>query len=119
MAYPSELRQRVIDKDEDGLTQLEIAEELSVSQSWVNKILKIYSLYGELFPPREKPGPQPKLGEHEKQLLKAWLEENHNLTLLQLADRLTSETGKNVNSVNVFTALKAMGYSHKKNDGSR
>ena len=49
MAYPRELRQRVLDKDEDGLTQLEIAEELSVSQSWVNKILKIYALYGELF----------------------------------------------------------------------
>ncbi len=80
MTYPSELRQRVIEKDEEGLTRQEIAEELSVSQSWVNKILEIYALYGALFPPRKKTGPQPKLGEPEKRLLKAWLEENYNLT---------------------------------------
>ncbi len=42
MVYPKELRQRVIEKDAEGLTQTEIAEELSVSQSWVNKILKMY-----------------------------------------------------------------------------
>lgn len=119
MSYPKELRQRVIEKDEGGLTQDEIAEELSVSQSWVNKILKTYALYGELFPPRKKTGPEPKLGESEKQLLKTWLEENHNLTLSRLADRMTTEIGKKVNSVNVFTALKAMRYSHKKNDSSR
>jgi len=118
MAYPRELRQRVIDKNEDGLTQTEIAEELSVSQSWVNKILRIYAQYGELFPPREKPGPKPKLGENERRLLAAWLAENHDLTLARLADRMTEETGKTVNSVNVFTALRAMGYSHKKNGGS-
>ena len=118
MAYPKELRQRVIEKDAEGLTQTEIAEELSVSQSWVSKILKIYVQYGEFFPPRAKSGPRPKLGEHERQLLVAWLDENHSQTLSQLAHRMTAETGKKINLVNIFTALKSIGYSHKKNGDS-
>lgn len=43
MTYPRELRERVIAKDAEGDTQPEIAEEVSVSLGWVNKILQFNS----------------------------------------------------------------------------
>ncbi len=40
------------------------------------------------------------------------------MTLRELAERLSDLLGMPVNQVNVFCALKAMGYSHKKNSCS-
>lgn len=119
MAYPIELRRRVIEKEAEGLTQGEIAEELSVSRGWVNKISQCYSLHGELFPPRKKMGRPAKLSEADRRLLREWVDENPNLTLAQFARKMTDHLGVEVNHANIFDALKAMGYSHKKNDRAK
>jgi Transposase and inactivated derivatives len=116
MTYPLELRQRVMEKETDGLSQSEIAEELSVSAGWVNKVLRCYATHGTLFPPRKKTGPRPKLSEQDREVLRKLVSDDSDQTLAQLAERMTALMGKTVNSVNIFTALKAMGYSHKKND---
>ena len=113
MAYPLELRKLVLQKDAEGLTQMEIAEELSVSQSWVHKVLRCYASYGELIPPRKKPGRHAKINAYGRELLRSWVMENPHLTLSQLAERMTLQIGIPVNSVNVFVALKAMGRPKK------
>lgn len=115
MTYPLELRQRVLAKDEEGLSQGEIAEELAVSKSWVNKVLQCYANYGELFPPRKKMGRPSKFTEQDRELLCTWVRENPNLTLAQFAERMTAHLGVDITQWNIFTNLKAMGYSHKKN----
>lgn len=115
MAYPKELRERVLAKDEEGLSQGEIAEELAVSKSWVNKVLQCYATYGELFPPRKKMGRPSKFTEQDRELLCTWVSENPNLTLAQFAAKMTAHLGVDITQWNIFTNLKAMGYSHKKN----
>ena len=115
MTYPIELRQRVLVKDEEGLSQGEIAEDLAVSKSWVNKILRCYSTYGELFPPRKKMGRPSKFTEQDREMLRTWVSENPNLTLAQFAAKMTAHLGVDITQWNIFTNLKAMGYSHKKN----
>lgn len=119
MTYPRELRERVIAKDAEGNTQPEIAEELSVSLGWVNKILQCYAQHGDVFPPRKKPGRQPKLSEQDRKFLLELVNESPDLTLAQFAEKMSAHLGVTVNQVNVFDALKAMGYSHKKNFGSK
>lgn len=115
MTYPMELRKRVLAKDEEGLSQGEIAEELAVSKSWVNKVLQCYATYGVLFPPRKKMGRPSKFTEQDRELLCKWVSENPNLTLAQFAAKMTDHLGVDITQWNIFTNLKAMGYSHKKN----
>jgi transposase len=115
MAYPIELRQRVIEKDDEGLTQSEIADDLSVSLGWVNKVLQCYRKFGVLMLPGKKPGPKPKLDEKARELLLGWVDHDPDLTLHGLAEKMSGHIGKKVNAVNIFSALKAKGYSHKKN----
>ena len=85
MTYPLELRQRVMEKETDGLSQSEIAEELSVSAGWVNKVLRCYATHGTLFPPRKKTGPRPKLSEQDREVLRKLVSDDSDQTLAQLA----------------------------------
>jgi Transposase and inactivated derivatives len=115
MTYPKELRERVIVKNAAGDTQPEIAEELAVSLGWVNKVLQCYATYGELFPPRKKMGRPRKFSEHALDFLRQLVDAEPDLTLGQFAERMSEHLGIAVNQVNIFDALKALGYSHKKN----
>ena len=85
MLYPSELRQRVIDKHAQGDAQAEIAETLEVNMGWVNKIIRCFAAHGLLFPPQKKTGPKPKLGKHHRALIQEWLSKQPELTLAQRA----------------------------------
>ncbi|MCD8349767.1 MAG: hypothetical protein LUC93_04055 [Planctomycetaceae bacterium] len=114
MTYPIELRKRALAKNEEGLTQGEIAEELAVSKGWVNKVLQCYGTYGELFPPRKKTGRPSKLTEQDRELLRTWVNEAPNLTLAQFAAKMTAHIGVDITQWNIFTYFKAMGFSHKK-----
>jgi len=119
MAYPIELRQRVVDKSAQGVTQPQIAEALAVSLGWVNKILQCHAIHGTLVPPRKKPGRAPKLQEEHHILLREWIARDPSLTLAQLAQAMEDHMGVAVNPTNVFHALKAMGFSYKKNSHTR
>ena len=114
MPYPRELRQRVIDKYSKGDAQTEIAETLEVSTGWVNKIIQCFATHGQLFPPRKKTGPIPKLGEPHRVLIREWLAVQPELTLAQLAGKMEEHIGFPVNKTNIHDALKDMGYTRKK-----
>jgi len=115
MAYPIELRQRVVEKEAKGLAQAKIAEELSVSVGWVNKILRCYAAYGEFFPPRKKTGPRPKLTEKDREALVKWITEDPDQTLDTLTQRMAAYIGETISLASISKTLKAMGYSRKKN----
>jgi transposase len=114
MAYPKELRERVIARDATGDSQTEIAEELAVSIGWINKVVQCYATFGELFPPRKKSGRPPKFSEEDREFLRGLVAENPNLTLVQFAAKISEHPGFPVSHANIFDAFKAMGYSHKK-----
>ena len=119
MAYPLELRKRVLAKKAQGATQTKIAADLAVSLGWVNKVLQCHAAHGALIPPRRKPGRAPKLKPQHLTLLREWLTEHPELTLAQLAEKMAEQIHGPVNTSNIFQALKTLGYTYKKNDRTR
>ena len=63
-AYSSDLRTRVLADYDKGVGAAELAENYSVSERWVYKLVERRRKLGTIEPLYGKPGPEPKLGAH-------------------------------------------------------
>jgi transposase len=114
-AYSLDLRRKIVEAYERGSrSQAEIADVFGVSLAFVEKLLRQYRETGELEPVRHRAGRHPLLNAAACEQLHHWLDEQSDLTLAELADRLQTQFGLCVSLSGVWRALRRLGLRRKK-----
>lgn len=88
-AYPSKVRELVLDAYDQGALTKEIAEDLAVSRSWARRVkqrLREQGLRGAI---KQKHGPDPKFGPAQRQELSDLVEQTPDATLGELKAKLS------------------------------
>lgn len=114
--YSVDLRQKIVQACETGThSQREIAELFNVSLSFVEALLRQYRRSGgELVPRRRRPGRHGLLDAACQDQLRQWLDEQSDLTLKELMERLHADTGIAVSEPTMSRVLHRMGLRRKK-----
>src|SRR5205085_4520230 len=93
-AYSVDLRRKVVQACERSLaSQAEVARFFGVSQSFVEKLLRLHRRTGELEPDRKRAGRPARIDAATCAQVQGWLQEQNDLTLAELADRLQERCG--------------------------
>jgi len=112
-AYPTELRSRgVAAVAQDELTIAEIARVFSVGLTFVKKMLRLHRA-GEDLTPRHGGGPIPLLQEAERELLRAAVAKQSDVTLAELQALLEAQ-GTQASVPTLCRALQELGLPRKK-----
>ena len=112
-AYPIELRRRVVAAVEQGeLTIAEIASLFSVGLTFVTKMLRLHRAREDLTP-RHGGGPIPAVQEAEREVLRAAVAQQPDLTLAE-GQALLAARGTAVSVPTVCRALQALDLPRKK-----
>ena len=117
--YPVELRQRVVDEHllrKGSLT--EVAEQFSVSESFVCAMIAQYRRTGSVAP-RLHGGGRHKLGPKGEAKLRALVEADPDATLDELRARLRRSRGISLTRSGVGRALRRLGLPRKKKRSMR
>jgi transposase len=112
-AYSEDLRKKIVEALEKGMSKSEAARTFGVSLSSVKRYAKIAD-EGRSLAPKKRPGSRPKLDESARRLLEADLEERPAATLPQRCEFLDRVAGEKVSESTVSRILKRMGWSRKK-----
>lgn len=114
--YSDDLRRKVIQACERKReSQRAIAELFSVSISFVESVWQHYRQSGgEVVPPRRRAGRHARLDAASRTRLRGWLEEQPDLTLQELIDRLQAATGIAVSEPTMCRVLQQLGMRRKK-----
>ena len=114
--YSDDLRRKVILACERRhQSQREIAELFSVSISFVESVWRHYCHGGgEVVPRRRRAGRHSRLDAASLACLQKWLEEQPDLTLKELINRLATETGIAVSEPTMCRVLQQLGMRRKK-----
>jgi transposase len=112
--YPKELRTRVVAAVEQGdLPLAEIATLFGVGMTFVKKMLRLHRA-GEDLTPRHGGGPEPKLQEPERALLRAEIEQQPDATLAELQTVLAEHGSSRVSVSTICRALIQLKLPRKK-----
>ena len=112
--YPKELRTRVVAAVEQGdLPRAEIATLFGVGMTFVKKMLRLHRA-GEDLTPRHGGGPEPKLQEPERALLRAEIEKQPDATLAELQTVLAEHGSSRVSVSTICRALIELKLPRKK-----
>ncbi len=114
MAISIDLRQRVLADHQAGMPNTQIAKKYTVSRSSVERWIARFAATGSLVP-LSPPGRTPLIDERARNLLRKWLAEENDLTLIQLQQRW-DEQGYSVALSTVGEWLDRLKLSYKKND---
>ena len=113
--YSLDLRRKVVQAcRRPGQSQRTVAEFFGVSLSFVEGVLRRVRRSGELAPLRRRPGPHAKVDEDSCQCLERWLQEQPDLTLAEMAERLQAEGRPAVSTPTLCRALQRLGLRRKK-----
>ena len=115
-AYPSKVRELVLDAYEAGLPTKQVAERFKVSRSWARRVkqrLRDRGLRVALEPARR--GPDPALDDGDRRRLDALVERTPDATLAELRAQL----GRPVSVSTIDRALTALGLTFKKSPSGR
>ena len=106
-----DLRERVIRAyDQKAGTQEQIAKLFGVSARWIKKLLQRRRESGQIVPKPHGGGWTPKFCGPKLDQLKAWVEQDSDVTLQELLDR----SGVDGSIMAVHRALERLGCSRKK-----
>jgi len=108
---PTEMRKRILDDLNSGMTWTATAEKWSISQSFIAKLKRQIQDTGSIEPIKPKTGPTPKLEPHYE-LLQKIVAETPDATLAELQDALPVE----VSHQTVANALIKLKLVYKKNN---
>lgn len=90
--YSEDLRKKVLEAYfQEGVTQQEIAERFQVSLSFVRDLMRLYRETGDIQPKGYKGGRSQKLNNSHLQSLKKWVNQDRNITLRELQNKLNQE----------------------------
>ena len=97
---------------DEKLTFLELSERFKVSLSAAHMIVTRFEKTG-CYKAHRYPGKEPRLQQEYGDRLKGWIEEEPDITLGELADRL-AEAGKSVHPSTIKRVLDKLGFTYKK-----
>ncbi len=117
-AYSEDLRKKIVEAKERGMSTVEVARTFDVGLSSVKRYAKVAREGGSLRPKRS-PGRRPKADERAMRLLEADLQERPAATLSERCEYLRSVAGLGVSESTVSRLLRRMGWSRKKDRWER
>lgn len=114
LAYPKELRIRVVNAGEQGEgTIAEISTLFGVGLTFVKKMLRLHRA-GEDLAPRHGGGPVPRLHDPERALLRHEVQQQPDVTLEELQRTLAAQRQVTVSRATICRALQQLGLPRKK-----
>ena len=115
-AYSTDLRRKVVQACErSSASQAQVAGFFGVSLSFVEKLLRLHRRSGAFEPDRKRAGRPVLINAAACEQVQRWLEEQSDLTLAELADRLQAECGLYVSVSCVWRLMRRL-QMHRKND---
>jgi Transposase and inactivated derivatives len=108
---PNEIRQRILDDCNDGMTEVEAAEKWKVSPSFITKLKRHVRETGSVEPKHGKTGAKRKL-ESCRELLQKMVKQTPDATLEEIRDQLPVD----VTTPTVFNELRRLKLVYKKNN---
>ena len=117
-AYSEDLRNKIVEALQRGMTKSEAARSFGVSRSSVKRYAKLADEGGSLAP-KKRPGSKPKMDESARRLLDADMEEHPAATLSERREFLKRVAGISVSESTVSRALRRLGWSRKKDRWER
>lgn len=108
---PTELRKRILDDCDHGMSEHNAAKKWKVGRSTIAKIKKQRRETGSIEPKTAKTGPKPKLKEH-RGLLQQIVTETPDATLEEIREQLPVH----VSIPTVFNELRKLKLVYKKNN---
>ena len=112
-AYSLDLRKKIVEAKERGMSTAEVAQTFGVGASTVKRYAAA-AREGSSLAPKKRPGSRPKLDEGARRLLEADLEERPAATLPERREFLRRAAGVEVSDSTVSRMLKRLGWSRKK-----
>ena len=119
-AYSDDLRRRILQAygQEEG-SEARLAQRFRVSVSYVKKIRRQLRQTGKMERVAHHPGRKPKFSEPIRERLRSWLEQQPDLTLVELQDKLGEQKQLAVSVPALWTVLRKMGLRLKKSHSTR
>jgi transposase len=117
-AYSEDLRRKVVEARERGLSKGEVARLFGVSLSSVKRFFRM-AREGLPLKPGKAPGKRPKIDEHGRRLLEDNLEKRPAASLSERRQFLERVIGVKVSESTVSRLLKRLGWSRKKIAGCK
>ena len=118
--YSLDLRRKIVQACERHTqSQREVAELFGVSRSFVESVLRRFRRSGELVPVRKRPGRHAKISTASCDKLRQWLQDQPDLTLAELAQRLQRDCGVTVSLPTLCRMLQQLGWHRKKRQSTR
>jgi transposase len=119
-AYWDDLRRKILQAyaQRQG-TELRLAERFGVSYGFVKKIRRQQLRTGKMERAPYYPGRKPELGESMRERLRQWLQQQPDLTLAELQEKLWQQAGLRVSQPSIWVVLrKKMGLRLKKSQST-
>jgi len=110
---PVEIRMCIITAYEDGQTQREIADRFDVSQSSVSRLINKFVSEGHIIPVKRE-GAAPILTDDDHLVIREIINNESDLTLLEISKRIEDRLGKSVSLTTVHRVLKKLNIRRKK-----
>jgi transposase len=111
--YSEDLRQRIVEAVESGMSKAQAARTFSVSLSSVKRYVN-KAERGESLAPKKRTGSAPKLDEKANKLLEDDLQERPYLTLQDRCEYIEVMTGLSVSRSTMCRAIARIGPTRKK-----
>ena len=116
--YSGDLRERIIAAKKEGHGTGEVARLFRVCRRSVERYWKKYCSSGSVEPGQRGGYRRSCLAEHDAKL-RAWINQQKDLTLARLKERLHSDLGIQVSTTALWHRLEHLGLSYKKNAARR
>jgi transposase len=111
-AYSEDLRKKILEAVDRGMSKSEAARTFGVSRSSVKRYAAARR-EGKPLTPKKHPGSRPKLDERARKLLEADVEERPAITLKDRCRFLEQMVGVSVSESTLSRLLRKMGFSPK------
>lgn len=114
--YSDDLRRRILQSYERGEgTEEQLAQRFRVSYGYVKKLRRQQLRTGQMERIPHHPGVKPKFRETIRLQLRHWLQEQPDLTLAELQEKLRRQARLRVSLPGIWKGLRRMGLRLKKN----
>ncbi len=116
-AYSRDFRQKIIDayNNQEG-SQRQIAQRFGVSLSFLQNLLKRYRNNGTVDPRPHGGGQSSKLNQEQIKVLAQLVEENQDLTLMQLCQKLELMIEVRISRATMGRIIKKLNLNHNHNN---
>ena len=114
-AYSEDLRRKIVDAIERGMSKAQAARTFGVGISTIKRYVT-KAQRGESLEPAKAPGKRPKMDERVRKLLKVDLKERPFVTLRERCDYVEAISGVSVSRSTMCRAIATIGSTRKKGD---